>query len=357
MSNKLPDKIYFTAITKERSAEMFDAPFPAVGPDSVVVKMLANNICTTDYQHWMGLRNHQGFPMAGGHEFAGTIYWKGENVPDKLEVGMQVAVINVPYCGECKFCRQGFTSDCINRGHFQADERGFLGGKCFANFAVFDKKYIIPIDESVTAAEAGLLEPISTVVQGAKKLHIKPAEDVVVIGAGTMGLLNAQVAHAYGARVIITEVDPKKIERAKSMNIGDVIDSKNTDAVAEVKRLTEGTGADAVIVAVGLSIAYKQAHEMLKPTRGRILFFPAGYPKPEFAIDPNAIHYEKLELIGTYASDLDDWYEGAALLNKHLINASYSLEGKVFSLRDIQAAFEAASTPGAYRVTVDLQGI
>ena len=220
-----------------------------------------------------------------------------------------------------------------------------------------DQRFVIPIDNSVPPAEAGFLEPVATVVQGVKKLGVKPMEDIVVIGAGTMGLVNAQVAKAFGARVIITEIDPRKIERAKKMGIGDVIDSKNTDPVAEVKRLTGGVGADAVIAAVGATVAYKQGYEMLKPLRGRLLIFPAGYPKPELQVDPNELHYRKIEIIGTFGADLVDWMDSATLLSKKLIDCSYSLEGKVIPLRDIQKAYEAAATPGAYRVTVDLQGV
>ncbi len=357
MSSSLPEKIHFGVIVEGHKAEMHEAPFPEVGPEDIVIKMAINNICTTDYQQWMGLRDHQGFPMAGGHEFAGTIFHKGENVLDQFKIGAQVAAMH-PSCGMCENCRSGLSGDCTNRGgHRGPGPDGYVGSKRMADYIVCNQRYVVPINESVPPAEAGFLEPVSTVVQCIKKAGIKPMEDVVIIGAGTMGLVNAQVAKAWGARVIITEILPKKIERAKAMGIGDVIDAKNTDPVAEVKRLTDGKGADCVISAVGASIAYKQGYQMLKQLRGRLVFFPAGYPKPEIACDPNELHYRKIELIGTFGSNLDDWQDAATLLSKKLIDCSYSLEGKVFPLRDIQKAYEAASTPGAYRISLDLQGV
>ena len=96
---------------------------------------------------------------------------------------------------------------------------------------------------------------------------------------------------------------------------------------------------------------------MLKQMRGKLSIFPAGYPAPELHIEPNEIHYRKMEINGTYGSDLDDWLDASVLLSKKLINCSYSLEGITIPLRDIQKAYEAASTPGAYRVAVDLQGV
>jgi L-iditol 2-dehydrogenase len=354
----LPDKIHFGAIMSGHVAEMHEAPFPKVGPEDIVIKMSTNNICTTDYQQWLGLRDHQGFPMAGGHEFSGFIAAKGEAVIDAFEIGMQVGAMQ-GFCGKCHNCRVGHTSDCTtNRGSRRGPgPDGFIGQKRFADYIVADQRFVIPIDNSVPPAEAGFLEPVATVVQCIKKAGVKPMEDVVVIGAGTMGLVNAQVAKAWGARVIITEIDPKKIERAKAMGGFDVVDSKNTDPIAEVKKLTGGKGADCVIAAVGATIAYKQGYDMLKQLRGRLVIFPAGYPHPELAIDPNEIHYRKIDIIGTFGGDLEDWMDSATLLSKKLIDCSYSLEGKVFPLRDIQKAYEAAATPGAYRVSVDLQGV
>ena len=182
-------------------------------------------------------------------------------------------------------------------------------------------------------------------------------EDVVVVGAGTMGLVNAQVAKAWGARVIISDIDPKKIAQAKKMGIADVVDAKNDDPVQKVKELTDGKGADCVIAAVGSTIAYKQGYDMMKRLRGRLILFPAGYPAPELAIDPNEVHYRKIEINGTFGANTSDFIDSARLLSKRLIDMSYSLEGQVFGLKDIQKAYEAAATPGTYRITVDLQDI
>ncbi|MBQ9988911.1 MAG: zinc-binding dehydrogenase [Clostridia bacterium] len=359
--NNLPEKIHFGAIHKYEDgsygAEMHECAFPEVGPEDIVIKMATNNICTTDYQQWMGLRDHQGFPMAAGHEFAGTIFAKGENVLDSFEIGMQVGAMH-PFCGKCHNCRIGHTGDCTGKGESKTlSYDGFYGTKRFADYIVCDQRFVVPINNAIAPAEAGFLEPVATVVQGVKKAGIKPMEDVVVIGAGTMGLVNAQVAKAFGARVIITEIDPKKIARAKEMKFADVVDAKNTDPVQAVKDLTGGVGADCVIAAVGATIAYKQGYQMLKPLRGRLVIFPAGYPKPELQVDPNELHYRKIEIIGTFGCDLEDWIDSATLISKKLINCSYSLEGKVFPLREINEAYKAAATPGAYRVTVDLQGV
>ena len=354
----VPDKITFAAIMSRQVAEVHTAPMPEIGPEDILLKMKRINLCTTDYQHWMGLRDHQGFPSAGGHEFAGEIIAKGANVQERFQIGMQAGEM-LGRCGICPECRAGNTSDCTGRagGRRVPDARGFFGRKRFANYAVLNQMNTVLISNNILPEEAAFLEPAATVVQCMKKARISPAEDVVIVGAGTMGLVNAQLAHAWGASVIISDIDPKKIERAKQMGFAEVIDAKNEDPVKRVFELTDGVGADCVIAAVGSSIAYKQGYEMLKRVRGRLILFPAGYPKPELAIDPNEIHYRKIDIIGSYAADLADFDMSAKLLSRKLINMSYSLEGTVFGLKDIQKAYEAAATPGTYRISVDLQDI
>ena len=76
----IPKNAFFTAIMEPKVAKMHEEPLPEMGPDDVLLKMEACNICTTDYQQWMGLRNHQGFPMAGGHEWSGHCFCKGEKM-------------------------------------------------------------------------------------------------------------------------------------------------------------------------------------------------------------------------------------------------------------------------------------
>jgi L-iditol 2-dehydrogenase len=341
-------------IVEPHVAEMHSEPLGTMGPDEVVIKMETCNICTTDYQHWDGLRNHQGFPMAGGHEWSGIIAARGENVKS-LEVGDRVAM-NTSGCGTCAACRTGQTASCLTRRQRKLIN-GYLGARGYADYRIAYPDELLKMSLDITAAEAGFLEPVATVVSGMKKLRVRPAETVVVVGAGTMGLVNAQVAKAFGARVIITELTPKKLERARAMGIGEVIDAKNEDAVARVKELTGGLGTDAVIPAVGNTFAYKQAYDMLKQYEGRLLLFAAGYPKPEMTIDPNEVHYRRLEIIGTIGGNVQDFLDSAFLISNKIVNTKYSLEGKVFPLRDIQEAYKAAAMPDSYRVTVDLQGV
>ena len=342
----------FGYLASAKHAEVGTRELPELKENEVLVKQLTCNICTTDYQHWMGLREHQGYPMAGGHEGSGIVEAVGSAVT-KVKVGDHVAV-QYDGCGLCPACREGRITDCENKPEGrQKSADGYLGDFGFADYNIRKESVLVVMNPDLDPAEAGYLEPVATVCKGIVKLRLQPQEICVVIGAGTMGLVNAQVARAQGARVIVSEIMPKKIETAKSMGF-EVIDCNKVDPVEEAKRLSGGEGVDCVIVAVGSTNANKQAVEMLKQLNGRVLLFAAGYPVPDLPFDSNLIHYRRIELIGTFGADLADFAQAAKLLNTRAIDVSKIVEPKRFPLDEYQAAMEAASTPGMYRVAVEL---
>ncbi|MDL2220123.1 zinc-binding dehydrogenase [Eubacteriales bacterium OttesenSCG-928-N14] len=351
-------EIVFGAIMEEHKAELHKVVLPPLQPGELLLKMEKINLCTTDYQHWMGLRNHYGFPRAAGHEYAGIIVEKGNEVTEDFAIGDRVSG-GYASCGYCEYCLEGYSSECKNKpgdpyGRYAKD---FRGGKAFANYMILDQRGAVKVSNKIPAEQASFLEPAATVVECMHKARLMPAETVVVVGAGTMGIVNAQVANAYGARVIVSDISDKKVECAKGMSIAEVIHAGKEDPVAKVMELTEGKGADVVIAAVGSTIAYKQCLQMLRHFRGRFIIFPAGYPKPELNIDPNEMHYRKMEVIGAYESNDYGNLVASRLLSYGKIDMSYALEGKTFPLSKINEAFAAAATPDSYRVTIDLQDI
>lgn len=348
-----PEKREMGVIVEPHRAEVHSEPVPPLGAEEVLVQMETCNICTTDYQQWMGLRNHQGFPMAGGHEWAGVVAQLGEAVTADLQIGDRVSLCSAG-CGQCDSCRMGLTADCRSSQH-PGLTNGYYGGRGFGTYVTMNQKRVMKVSNDVPPEEAGFLEPLATVVSGAKKIRIAQGENVVVVGAGTMGLLNAQVAGAFGANVIVTELSPKKLDRARAMGFARVVDAAAGDPVEAVKALTDGAGADVVIPAVGHTTAYAQAYAMLKQYRGRMLLFAAGYPAPELKLDANEIHYRKLEISGTVGANLSDFRDAARMIATGRVQCRYSLEGRTFALQDIQRAYELAATPDTYRVTVDLR--
>lgn len=347
-------KQIFGCLVKKGLAEVRERELPELGPHDVLLKPLACNLCTSDYTQWMGMREHQGYPMAGGHEMSAVVAAVGSDVKD-YKPGDFVAPTPPSGCGVCEACRLGRMMDCTDRQDTHPTEDGYISGWFgFANYTIRRDYMLFKMNPDLDPAEAAFMEPMSTVVHGMKKIRIQPFETVVVIGGGTMGILNALTAKAHNCRVIVSEGMPQKIEAAKKMGL-EVVDFTKCDPVQAVKDLTGGKGADVVIICVGSKIANDQALKMVKELDGRVLFFAASHPSPAVEIDTNQLHYRKLELIGTYGGDMKDWEDAAKLLNEGRVNVSALVEPVRFGLYQIQEAFADASVPGKFRVSVSCQ--
>jgi threonine dehydrogenase-like Zn-dependent dehydrogenase len=226
---------------------------------------------------------------------------------------------------------------------------GFYG--C-GEYQVFKSKYIFKVSKDLPFENAGFCEPLATVICGIQKIRIEPGQNVLVIGAGTMGVLNSLVARYYGANVTISEVSTKKLGTAKNMGFNKLINICQDNYAKKIKDYTNEKGLDAIIIAVGNTKAYNQALEIASKDC-KLLIFASGYPSPEWNLDPNTVHYKLLEIIGTYGCSTADYQKATDLLSDNEINVTPLIEEK-YSLDDIQRAFEKATTPDTYRISVVL---
>ena len=262
-------------LTAVETAEVIDRELPELGEHDVLVKIDANNICTSEYGAFNGARKRP-LPLVFGHEWAGTVVEVGSAV-DSVAVGDYIAS-GYQYDPYSEPSREGRTSECTklqSADHPNPD--GYFGNAGCANYAVAKEVACYKIDKGIDPSVAALLEPLGTCCAGFRRFGIEYGQTVVVIGAGTMGVLNALVAKAHGCRVIITEMMPKKLETAAKLGL-ETIDVSKCDPVEKVRELTGGKGADGVIIAVGASGAYAQALEMAKEKRAHLLIFAAGHP-------------------------------------------------------------------------------
>lgn len=338
-------------LTAVETAEVIDRELPELGEHDVLVKIDANNICTSEYGAFNGARKRP-LPLVFGHEWAGTVVEVGSAV-DSVAVGDYIAS-GYQYDPYSEPSREGRTSECTklqSADHPNPD--GYFGNAGCASYAVAKEVACYKIDKGIDPSVAALLEPLGTCCAGFRRFGIEYGQTVVVIGAGTMGVLNALVAKAHGCRVIITEMMPKKLETAAKLGL-ETIDVSKCDPVEKVRELTGGKGADGVIIAVGASGAYAQALEMAKEKRAHLLIFAAGYPAPKWELDPNTVHYRRMVIVGSYGADAVDFREAASMINMGAADFSQLVEEKI-PLDKIQEAFEEACKPGMYRISVQCQ--
>ena len=350
----MENKMKYGVLVSDKKAEINQKEIPDIKKDEVLINNRTCNVCTTDYQQWLGDRHHQPYPMAFGHENSGVVVKIGSEVKN-CQIGAHVVVNIYGPCLECDSCRKGENSIyCKNAGTEAMktpDKKGVYGFYGCGEYQIAKSKHVFKVNKNLPFEEAGFVEPLATVIHGIHRLRVKKAENVLVIGAGTMGLLNAQVARYYGADVIISELFENKLETAKKLGFNKIINPAKDDIGKKINEYIEkDEKLDVIIIAVGATKAYNQAIK-IAPKGCRFLIFAAGFPIPGWNLDPNETHYKLWEIIGTYGCSTKDYQQAVNLLSKREINTEPLVEAR-YSLKDIQKAFVNAATPGTYRTAI-----
>lgn len=325
---------------------------PQIQPAEVLLRVVAASICSTDLRILHG--GHRMFPPGTvrilGHEVIGDIAEVGGAVKD-LAVGKRVFVAPNIGCGQCRQCLTGNGNLCPD---YQAI--GVTIDGAFAEYvripeAAVQRGNLIPLGEQA-GSEATLIEPLACVLRGQDAVGVSPDDDVLVIGAGPIGLMHVKAAKLRGARrVFASEVIPERLGQAGRMGADRVINPERDDLAEVIAEETHGKGADVVIVAAPSHAAQASALE-LAGIGGRINYF-GGLLKdrPEITINSNLIHYKELTVTGTTGSSTADCWRAAAAVESGQINLS-GLVSAHYPLGQAVEAFAAAEERKALKIVL-----
>ena len=280
-----------------------EATVPEPGPGELLLKVRNCATCGTDVKIYY--HGHQNLvpPRVIGHEVAGEVVALGAGTGG-FAVGDRVQLIAAVPCGDCRECRRGHMTVCER---LTAIGYHYDGG--FAEYLVVPElvlrvRGLNRIPAHVTFEEAAMTEPLACVLNGQELAGVGPGDDVVVVGAGPIGCLHARLARARGAaRVVVVEQSAERLALAVERVRPDrAVLTPDEDPVATVRVVTDGRGADVVLVAAASGAAQEQALTMLAP-RGRLSLF-AGLPKdrPAITLDANLAHYRELTVVGAAGS-------------------------------------------------------
>ena len=326
-----------------------DVAMPVAGPGEILVRIRATAICTWEQRSYSGAQANK-FPFVGGHEIAGEIAAIGPGTNTDMEVGERVAIGSAS-CGKCHWCKTGQDRACKQHYGVVSKYGDAWGPGGFAQYKIQTADGVYRVGDAPFET-AALAEPLSCALHANRLLNLRVGQDVVVIGAGVMGLMNVVAARQYACRVIVSEVDPGRLEMARRMGATELIDATKVDPVARVKELTEGRGAEAVIAAIGHEKANEQGMAMLSD-RGRFVLFAAAHPEPTFSFLPNEMHNRETGVFGVISGDKQDFYAATRLIRYGLVDLSPLIDIR-YPLEEISAALEHAIKPGTYRVIVEL---
>lgn len=278
-------------VEKPGEVRVDDVPAPEAGPGEVVVKVGACGICGTDIHVIDGEFPPTVYPIIPGHEFGGEIIQLGENV-EGIAVGDRVGVDPTLSCGECYYCQRGLGNLCERWNGIGV--AAHPGG--FAECVAVPARSVYPIPDSMSYAEAALIEPISCVVRGFHRLQPRVGESYLVYGAGPMGLLNAQLARYNGASLVaVLDINQSRLDRAKETFGFDAVGTALDDFHELAPR-----GFDNVIEATGVTKVAEQAINAVI-RGGKLLLFGVCPPGETAAYDAFKIYNEEISILGSMA--------------------------------------------------------
>jgi L-iditol 2-dehydrogenase len=281
-----------------------EVPVPEIGRGEILIRVHTCGICGTDLKK-IATGSHSA-PRIFGHETSGVVAAVGEGVR-KFAPGDRVVVFHHIPCGECYYCQHKTFAQCTTYKKVGCTAGFEPSGGGFAEYVrVMDwivEKGTVHVPDGVSFEQACFVEPVNTCIKGIETLRLDPEETVLVIGQGPIGLILATLAKRAGARVITSDLYPARLTIAYSFGHKDTIDASKADAGETVREMTEGRGADAVILAVAGSGLIRPAMDATRPG-GRVLLF-AQTVRGEVTIDPSAVCVDEKSLLGSYSASVE----------------------------------------------------
>jgi len=324
---------------------------PKAGPGEIVVKTAVAGICATDIKTLLGQGIPKNLPTILGHEVVGEIAKTDEGVSG-FSVGDRVAVYPIAVCGTCRYCLQGRHNLCeaeFGLGH------GIEGG--FAEYVrlprqIVDIGGVVKLDDGFSFEDAVFAEPLSCTLAAAGTCRLGKGRSVLIIGAGPMGLMHLKTAKYHGCEVMIADLIEERLSLAGTVGADYVINSGQVELKDEVMRLTNGRGADAVIISLGIPQVIEE--NMKLTAKGGVCNIFGGPPASEIKLDPRWLHYQEITLTGTFASTPKHFRQCLRLIRDKKIIVSDLLSHR-FTLDSFLDAVEKAKNQEMVRgiVTFD----
>jgi threonine 3-dehydrogenase len=341
------------ALVKSRAARglwLEDVPEPQPGINDVKIRVLSTGICGTDlhiydWNEWA--QNTIRVPLVIGHEFAGEVVEVGSNVAD-LQPGDQVSGEGHVVCGRCRNCLAGRRHLCAHTQGVGVNRAG-----AFAEYVVLPMMNVWKHPRSIPLEIAAIFDPFGNAVHTALSFPVL-GEDVLVTGAGPIGIMAAVVAQFAGARnVVITDINSARLTLAEKAGIPITVDSRITRLREIQKTLGLREGFDVGLEMSGAPAAF---HEMLDNMchGGKIAIL--GIPSAEIAVDWSRVIFNSLTIKGIYGREMfETWYKMTVMLESGLDIAP--VISHRFSWRDYEKGFEVMSSGEAGKVILDWRDV
>ncbi len=304
-----------------RDVRLEERPTPHIGHGEVLVEVLASGICGTDVMEWYRIKKA---PRILGHEIAGRIVG---SKTEKYKVGQRVFVSHHVPCNKCRYCLAGNHTACDTLHEGNYDPGGYSEFIRVPKINVDSGIYVLP--EAVSYDEGTMIEPLACAIRGQRVIDVKDGHVVLVLGSGVSGLLNIQLAKLKGAKVIATDIDEYRLNKAKEFGADEVMDARQD---LNIK-------ADRIIICTGAFQAVEQAFKCIDKS-GVILFF--AIPGKHIEIPILDLWRNEITVTSSYGAAPVDLEASLDLIQNGKINVQDMITHRL-PLEEIQEGFRIVS--------------
>ncbi len=357
-ASDLPQTMQAAVYTGYSTIDVRSVPVPEIGPGEILIKVHSCGICHTDLKKIA--YNLLPAPRIYGHETAGEVAAVGREVTG-YEVGERVLVFHHIPCMECFYCRHKLYAQCLVYKKVGVTAGYEPAGGGFSQYVrVMDwivKRGVEKIPDGVPYEHASFVEPLNTCLKGVVQLDPKPDDVVVILGQGPIGLIFTMLVKRIGATMLATDTMPFRKERAVRFGALAAYDPRDPDLRTRIMDLTQGRGADVIIVAASAPGIVEQAVQYSRPG-SRILLFAQTSHQERIELSGADVCVGERMVVGSYSASVDLQKESANLV----FGGDLPMEDLIshrFPLDQIRAGIELAlhPEPTSLKIIVQPQGV
>lgn len=333
------------AIMAEREVALVEKEKPQAGVGEVLVKIEYVGFCGSDLNTYLGKNPMVKLPVIPGHEIGAVVEAVGADVPADIRPGMCCTINPYTSCGHCPSCRNGRPNACQFNQTFGVQRDGAM---CEYKAVPWQK---VIVDNALTPRQFALVEPMSVGFHAVSRAQVTDLDVVMVVGCGMIGIGALVRAALRGARVIAVDVDDEKLELAKQLGAHYAINSMTENVHDRLQEITNGSGPDVIIEAVGAPATYQMAINEVAFT-GRVVCI--GYAKTDIAFETKYFVMKEMDIRGSRNAMPEDFRAVIEYVKRDPAVVEKFISG-VYAPAQAKEALEAwAANPGkVFRILVE----
>ncbi|MGF6906050.1 zinc-binding alcohol dehydrogenase family protein [Fusobacterium sp. PH5-44] len=317
-------------INEPYNVELKSIQMPAIKKGEALLKILYGGICGSDLNTYRGTLAYVSYPRVPGHEFSAEIIEIEENTKG-LKVGMIVTANPYFNCGQCYSCERGLVNCCTTNQTMGVQREGG-----FAKYISMPIERLYPVYD-MPPKIATLIEPFCISYHGVKRANIKKGEKVLIVGAGTIGILAMASAKIAGAKVYMSDVAQGKLDLAKKLGAdGIILNDGQENFDKKVNEITNGNGFDVTIEAVGFPSTFQNCIDSVA-FGGRVVVIGVGKKNLDFNF--TLIQKKELTILGSRNAIKGDFMEVIDIINQKKFDVEQIITN-MYDFQDAAKAFE-----------------